>query len=414
MKLFDTAEWAVINGSTSLLDNDKDTFEVRLHKGLEIAREVADTSVELVAYKYLTETYHNDEAKLGLCVTGAKAIADALEGSTDIPVGLDCASSGLTIFGCMTRCRKTIEATGVLGEKPGDFYSHFGENLGNLLTIKGTVPTRKELKACLVPYYYMGLKGIEAIFGKDQIPVFQDKYLEICPGAGKARDTLVASWDSNATRYQWATPDGYEPMVYVIGDNPDSHMEYYNQEGKQNFSCTVRQPKPKVYRMEAKTLGLGSHVVHAMDAFILREVIRASTINTLKIMLSTRYNPNGVERITKPIQAYYETGIISLEIVSAMAPGVKLPDDVYTALTEYIGLFATTSEDYYVWSIHDEFRVLPHYVDNLRRSVNVIYANIYKGEYIAYLNKKFKCKIEVSEYSEEMYNAILNCDYLMS
>ena len=132
MKLFDTAEWAVINGSTSLLDNDKDMFEVRLQRGLEIAREVADTSVEVVAYKYLDETYHNDEAKLGLCLTGAKAIADALVGSTDIPVGLDCASSGLTIFGCMTRCSKTIEATGVLGEKPGDFYSHFGENLGKI------------------------------------------------------------------------------------------------------------------------------------------------------------------------------------------------------------------------------------------------------------------------------------------
>ena len=71
-------------------------------------------------------------------------------------------------------------------------------------------------------------------------------------------------------------------------------------------------------------------------------------------------------------------------------------------------------ETFEMLHIHDEFGVLPQYVNQLRKNANTVYAGLYRSNLMEYYNKKFNMSVPVKPFDKDVYQQLLEVDYLLS
>ena len=92
--------------------------------------------------------------------------------------------------------------------------------------------------------------------------------------------------------------------------------------------------------------------------------------------------------------------------------GIQLPPELYSQLVQLANRLP--EEEFNIISIHDEFGCLPTHVNDMRRNANTIYANIYRSSMLDYFNKVFKMDITVNPFNQDIYDKLLEVDYLLS
>ena len=288
MTTFSVIEYILINLACLILGEDKTSFEKRI----ELAKASKTKLKEIV--KGIKDP--DDRA---LALMAYQQILEAREGIIHTPCLLDWCSSGASILSAIMRDKQGMISCGVLekdgtpSKKPGNLYQLFTDTLNSF----GYSFTKLMVKLVSIPFYYGGDKNVSDLFNGDEkgIAAYHAMYSACLPGAYAFRQAALDAWDSNAASYSFMVPDGYEIEVPVLGDSSKQHICFYypakDDEGKLvivkgncDVSFKVQEARAKIVTRYGKafrnshTKGLGAHMIHALDAYILREIVRMSKL----------------------------------------------------------------------------------------------------------------------------------------
>ncbi len=394
---------------------DKDTWKTRVNEGLKWYKSHSHEERLLEAKKETNTVFYSYVIAL-----------EAIEAGELVhtPVRLDWGSSGISILSCVFRDAVGLENTSSIRvEKPLGVYGLLMEKMG--LDPKDSEKKKIVKKKMTVPYVYGGDSGVKHNLHKvvsftgtdDPLVAFGQVYGSLFPSAKEARKAFLDAWDEDIWLYSWFAPDGFQCRK-IVAKSVDSTVELYSGEGGSVGKMSVHLSLSKIVtkqKGEAGTRGLGANVVQSTDAYILREIIRRGRASKLRenfkkfVKSGEGKEPN--ETISSLINTYEEQKVPTLVILEYLEEPTKLPQDVVEMLEEELN---TLTDDYEVLPVHDEFGVLPTKVQALRINANRVFAGIYKSNLGAYWNKVFNMNITINHYDEEVYEDILDSDYLIN
>ena len=211
-----------------------------------------------------------------------KSVAAIRKAQQGIPTGhlvaLDAVCSGMQIMSAITGCLSGARATGLVDpNRRADAYTELTQRmqviLGNNIHV-----TRKDAKAALMTSYYGSKEQPKIIFGEDtqELAAFYQACMEMAPGAYELLQELLDTWQPYALVHSWKLPDGFDARVKVMQreetrievdelDHASFTYEYYVNQGTKKGLSNV------------------ANVVHSIDAFILREMVRRCNHHGLNI-----------------------------------------------------------------------------------------------------------------------------------
>lgn len=301
----------------------------------------------------------------------AKAVSAVRKAQAKQPTGhlvaMDAVCSGIQLMSAMTGCIDGARATGLVDpDVRADAYTELTSRMQQELGTAFDVP-RADAKQALMTGFYGSKAKPEEIFGKDTAAykAFYKAGQEMAPGAFELIEDLRDSWQPYALVHEWKLPDGYDARVKVMQkescrievdelDHASFTYEYYINQGEKNGLSNI------------------ANVVHSVDAFVLREMVRRCNydyqqVKYLDHCIETELlerNVYGERKDLKPLKDehhYY----IEQAMRSGMASAVILDHlnsetikDVPTELLHQLKSITATMQEYKpfpVITIHDSF-----------------------------------------------------------
>ena len=397
-----------------VLGIDKEDFLSRASKAkgmgltrlISVANTISDSDDKAMAYQAIA------------------MLNDALtKGIVNQPIFLDWCSSGVSILSALTRDMTGMNSCGVFGSKPGNLYQTITNSLNRELNEEFT---RSYVKSFTIPFYYGGDMNVREALG-DHAEYFHSVYSKLLPGAYAFRQITTDAWNETAISYDWECADGYQVSVPVLKDSKECSVSFKGHSYKCHFKvqgtrATMCESSFGYYRNN-HTKGLGANLTHSQDALILREMVGMAHLTrqeALDILVRatvetgdfiTNEEPGLLGRLLADWEATNFPSIRWFEVLKECL-GLRLPDALKAQLVQLANRLPEQAFD--VICIHDEFGCLPKFVNDMRRNANTIYANLYRSNIMQYFNKKFSMNVPVGEFSQDIYDQLLEVDYLLS
>lgn len=338
---------------------------------------------------------------------------------------------GSTLLGYLTSGDDSINVD--ISHEPGNLYQvtldMFKSKYSNMHLSK------KKWKEAMIPYYYGGLNNVVWVMtevaqgnkkeAKKLVEEFENLYATFLPKAYQFRSQCREAWNPEAVMYGHTLPDGFEARMPVTGLSKPQRINI----GGVNTSIMVEELQPRD-KGEDKTLGIGARIIHSLDAYIMRELHRYAHMSLRRaknVVKHTKPETNKIEElnwesyiefepVAKVIKAFEETGVLSNRIFYVLEDcaghNIELPSEVYFSMLEMLDYFPETEYD--MISIHDEFGVLPSKVNGVRQQANYIYASLYRGNLCEYFNKEYDLDMKANEYNPEVFNMLLDAQYILA
>ena len=184
-------------------------------------------------------------------------------------VAVDATCSGVQIMSVLTGCIAGAKATGLVDpDRRADAYTDLHKTMNGLLG-NAIEMDREKPKMALMTSCYGSKKVPKVLFGEgtEELNAFYEAVEIVAPGAWELLQDLLASWQPFALSHAWKLPDGFDAKVKVMVketarievdelDHATFTYEYYVNAGEQTGRANV------------------ANVIHSIDAFILRELLR--------------------------------------------------------------------------------------------------------------------------------------------
>lgn len=339
-------------------------------------------------------------------------------------VSLDATSSGLQLLAALTGDRKAAELCNVVstsdnGKKPTrrdaytGVYKHMLKKTGDTAKID-----RSQCKEAVMTSLYGSTALPKQVFGEGSLlDLFYTTMRELAPAAWRLNETFLAIWDPNALSHDWVLPDNFHVHIKVMGQIRKT-VHFLNQP----FEIFYNENIP----IEGGR-SLGANSIHSVDGFIVREMTRRCD-----------YDPAHIDRIRKIINGqpvpeiklskenqahadqmvqilwarYQDSHYLSARILDYLDPNNLHP--AYRAPIKEL-VDSLPAKPFKVVSIHDCFRVLPHYGNDLRIQYNnqlmlVARSNILSSIISQILNRP----ISINKYDPLLYRSIPHTEYALS
>ncbi len=419
MQKFNSFEWLLILLGTMVFDSDKESLTTRLHQGELFLGYLQQEDIESVLT--FAKAFGDADNYEGVRVA-CHDIIKVLKGEPiDSSIGLDDCSSGIQHISLGTRCEKGLNSIGAIHTNtidtglPGNFYQVITDRL-NACHIGTKYWDRKLVKTITIPYFY-GSQACLEVLGPKLASQFEKIYAELVPGGAQFRQAMLNAWDPNRNYYYWRLPDGFTALILVVKSGKQTTIDLY-LDGKKSFSMRVQENTSLDYG-EDGTRALGANIIHALDAWQLREINRAMNmtkkegLELLKKFKVEIVPENNSRVIQELINITNKTKIVSnrfLTLARKEEESIQVTQSIYDALVAWVNYLP--EEASYLLNIHDEFKSQLPYTNDMRRTLNYIKALEYKGEYFAYINRVFHSYIRVNPFKQDVYDAILNSDYM--
>jgi len=206
-----------------------------------------------------------------LYIKAVNALRDAQAGiPTGYIMGLDCTASGLQIMAILAGCKETAKAVNLINTgKREDVYTEIGLEMG---------VGRAEIKKPLMTVFYGSTRQPEQVFGEntDKLKQFYYALGTKLPGAVDVLGIIQSCWDPMALEYNWTMPDKHHVNMKVFGVI-DKKIEVDEMAHKTfTYRASVNMPK-------MKGRSLCANVVHSIDAYIARELVRRCDKDNVKV-----------------------------------------------------------------------------------------------------------------------------------
>jgi hypothetical protein len=299
------------------------------------------------------------------------------------PISLDATCSGIQILAALAGDRKAAQICNVVDTgKREDAYVSIYKDMVNTLGDAAKID-RKLTKNAIMTHFYNSVAVPKMVFGEGQLlSIFYDTVRDNTPGASEITDTMLAIWDPNALVNEWVLPDNFHVVVKVMGQVTEP-VQFMNEPF--DISYNVNMPI-KGGR------SLGANMVHSIDGMMVREMQRRCNYNPAKIQELTRLLDAGAagrsthryqdKLLISLVEHHRVSGFLSarvLDLLDIDNLGLITPALVYNLI------HSLPKKPFEVISVHDCFRCLPSYGNDLRRQYNNLLALIAESELLGFI-----------------------------
>lgn len=397
---------------SNVLGMDKESYNKRI-------KAVKQYNVEQLIIKANSIDDAGDRA---MAFQAIDVLEQAINGYVHSPILMDWCSSGASLISVICRDLTGMKSCGVFNEfdqDPGNLYQVTADLINKLA---GSNYLRKQVKKAMLSYYYGGQKKAKLTFGED-LKFFEQAYAQLLPCAYEFRKQTLNAWPSELNAIEFTLPDHYQVYVPILLDSASQRLDIVDDDITNGINMHFKVQGCR-RKGAAHTLGLGAHLIHGCDGFIKRELIVMSRLTRemcLEILArdSNMFLDSGniviPECIQGVLESYKETGYLSYRVFALLKDyegEFHLPVDLRIDLlnmAERLG-----DETFEMLHIHDEFGVLPQYVNQLRKNANTVYAGLYRSNLMEYYNRKFNMSVPVKPFDKNVYEQLLEVDYLLS
>lgn len=322
-----------------------------------------------------------------LFYAGVKAWREVQAGK---PIGymisLDATSSGLQLLAALTGDRLASELCNVVdtGERE-DAYTRVYEEMLQRLGETGQID-RERCKDAVMTGLYSSKAVPKRVFGEGALlDTFYQTLTDLAPGAWELNEAFLSMWNPDALSHDWILPDNFHVHIKVMSQALEP-VHFLNA----SYDVTYKVNAP----ME-EGRSLGANTIHSIDGMIVREITRRCDYQVDQLaavqaaVVSAAQGTGGQrtdrlqDRLLRDLWGHYRaSGYLSarvLDVIDRENAGLIDPGPVL----ELIG--SLPAKPFKVVSIHDCFRVLPHYGNDLRRQYNHQLELIAKSDMLGFL-----------------------------
>ena len=332
---------------------------------------------------------------------------------TGYPISLDATSSGIQLLAALTGDRKAAALCNVIdtGHRE-DAYTGLYQSMLNRIG-EGAKITRKDTKQAIMTAFYSSTAVPKKVFGEGALlDIFYETMREEAPGPWEVTETMLAIWDNTALMNEWVMPDNFHVKIKVMGNVTD-YVQFLNEPFEVNYS--VNQP------IEGGR-SLGANMIHSVDGMLVREITRRCDYDPEQITKIKRWVNEcrgGTSRsreedkmVMRLADLHRESGFLSARILEYVDPANMGHIEPGALLSLVQSLPA---KPFQVLSVHDCFRVLPNYGNDLRRQYNQLLAEVSRSDLLSFLVSQIvKRKITVSKIDPDMFDDIIETNYALS
>jgi hypothetical protein len=349
-----------------------------------------------------------------LFYAGTKAYRDVLAGK---PIGymisLDATSSGLQLLACLTGDSKAASLCNVIdtGNREDAYTGIYHYMLGKI-TDKSKV-SHEDTKQAIMTAFYSSKAVPKQVFGEGQLlDIFYSSLQDLAPGAWELNEAMLALWDPTALDHCWVLPDNFHVRIKVM-ESVKERVHFRN--APYDIYFQVNQPMK-----EGRSLG--ANTIHSIDGMIVRELTRRCDYDLKKVDELYREIAKGEcgmstetddDKLVMTLWEHYQrTGYLSARIIDHLTEdNLGLVDD--RAIRELLDSLPV--RPFKVISIHDCFRCLPHYANDLRQQYNLQLAMIARSSLLQDIVSQLVGRpVSVGKLDPSLWKRIAQTDYALS
>ncbi len=233
-----------------------------------------------------------------------KAVLALQSATLGLPIGhnvfMDATASGLQILGALSCCQSTGIATNmVYNGVRNDPYTIVSDEMTRRLPdspmFAGKTPEqiRKLIKKPIMTTFYSSKAQPKSLFGEDTIELetFYIVLNELFPGPMACMAIIESKWNPTALYHKWTLPDGHVSHVKVI-EQVDTKIEVAELSCANTFAYRFYPNQPS-----KKGTSLVANIVHSIDAYIVREIIRRCPFDVAHIHDAFTCHPNNMATV---------------------------------------------------------------------------------------------------------------------
>lgn len=296
------------------------------------------------------------------------------------PIGLDATTSCIQIMACLTNDEKAMQSCNVIGTgRREDAYQIVYDDMCEQLETKGDLK-RIQIKEAIMTGVYGSLAKPKEIFG-DKTPEyyqFSESMNYIFPRVWKLREMMLNRWNPKVVEYNWILPDNFHVHIPV----------YRPETLKGTFEGQVRYFNQYVVGPTPKGRSLGANLIHSVDAFMIREIVRRTNydpewIQKIKNMNHAQYyEDENTRMILILLDLYKKSGMLSQRILDYIRPYNLdiLPEGMLEKLISRL-----SPKPFKMLTIHDCFRVHANYANELRKQYIELLAELTESDILDFL-----------------------------
>ncbi|MBL1322135.1 MAG: hypothetical protein COA63_013920 [Methylophaga sp.] len=346
-----------------------------------------------------------------LYFAGVQAYKDALEAiPSGYPVSFDATTSGLQILACLIGCKLSALRCNLIdtGSRE-DAYTSLYKDLC-LLTGGNAKIERKDLKRAIMTSLYGSTKVPIQVFGEGELlAAFYQIMEEKIPGAWELNKALKELWNPYALSHDWVMSDNFHVHVKVMGKE-DHFVQFLDEPVEVTTSVNVGSKEG---------LSLPANITHSVDGYVVREITRRCDFSKEQITyIISLLNMKGKSDTRKKDKMviklwghYKNSGMLSARIFDYLdEKNMGLVNSVVIGIL----IQSMPNKPFQVISIHDCFRVLPAYGNDIRKQYIQIMSEIAGSNLLSFIASQIKGKILTVTKMGDISKDILNSEYALS
>lgn len=315
---------------------------------------------------------------------GVQAYRKAQAGvPTGYAVGLDATASGIQILAALIGCEKSAMQVNLTSNPHRqDAYTNNNDYINQLLGTTNSVE-RKDSKRALMTSMYRSKKVPKEVFGEDtpELEAFYKASDDLFPGVIKLNHALENLWQSDKLAHTWTLPDGFHVRIKVMDEV--EHSVAFNGH---NYVL-----KEKVNAAMEHGISLPANIIHSIDGMVVREMGRRcnfdrNQVEKIRLMVSggtrtDRKKDAALMRVLALADKHEFFSAVVLEYLDEQNYGL-----LTTAQCQKLqDLLSTMIKRFELLAIHDCFRFLPGYGNEVRQHYINILAEISDSNMLTYI-----------------------------
>lgn len=337
------------------------------------------------------------------------------------PISLDATASGKQILAVLTGDRSAAQLCNVVNfcDEHGkpirrdsyvEIYKIMVEKAGDTAKVD-----RDDVKKAVMTALYGSKAMPKQVFGEGNLlQIFYETMSEAAPAAWELNEAFIAMWRPDVLVNSWVLPDNFHVQVKVIGRESET-VHFLNQPFETHRAVNMCQEEGR---------SLGANTIHSIDGMIVREMTRRcmydiEKVETARAILNDQeflYNGVDLDESDSMVNAlwsnYQRSGYLSARILDHLSSD-NLTEDMKGPIGELLA--SLPAKPFQVIAVHDCFRCLPGYGNDLRKQYNRQLYEIARSNLLSFLlSQIIGREVSVGKLDDTLHQDILRTEYALS